>query len=94
MGIAQNQSLPSDPEVWTPENFQALKTTLKIVYLLFVTFKYLSKPTNIINNPSTPFYFNTNFANEIDESFSTIINEEHAVNRKRFRFTSITEFCK
>ncbi|RIB22482.1 hypothetical protein C2G38_2173869 [Gigaspora rosea] len=29
MGIAQNQGLPSDPEDRTPENFQALKTTLQ-----------------------------------------------------------------
>ncbi|RIB22474.1 hypothetical protein C2G38_2173856 [Gigaspora rosea] len=28
-GIAQNQGLPSDPEDWTLENFQALKTTLQ-----------------------------------------------------------------
>ncbi|RIB22477.1 hypothetical protein C2G38_2033554 [Gigaspora rosea] len=107
-GIAQNQGLPSDPEEWTLENFQALKTTLQN-WLPLIRYFQISGNDIVDNVQSYQPIIEKNLWKDImerivdpnrpissivlsprviltlilpmrlTEPFSTIINEEHAV---------------
>ncbi|RIB19877.1 hypothetical protein C2G38_2180695 [Gigaspora rosea] len=49
-GIAQNQGFPSDPEDWTPENFQALKKTTLQNCLPLIRYFQICEPFSTIIN--------------------------------------------
>ncbi|RIB10627.1 hypothetical protein C2G38_2105582 [Gigaspora rosea] len=106
-GIAQNSGLPSEPDDWTRENFQALKITLQNCLPLIRYFqisgndiidnvqpyhqilekslwkdimKRIVNPNQQISSTILPprVILTPNLPIRISETFSAVINEEHA----------------